>query len=83
MQEYFLNLSIQQEMPLVMVGASGTGKTFISSSLIESLSTEKFINNIVNFSARTSVNYTQGMLFRELPVASNTGWVYINQKINS
>ena len=60
LQEYFLNLSIQQELPLVMVGKSGTGKTFISTALIEGLSTEKFINNIVNFSARTNVNYTQG-----------------------
>ena len=61
LQEYFLNLSIQQELPLVMVGKSGTGKTFISTALIENLSTEKFINNIVNFSARTNVNYTQGI----------------------
>ena len=59
-QEYFLNLVIQHELPLAMVGPSGTGKTFITSGLIEGLSTEKFINNIVNFSARTSVNYTQG-----------------------
>ena len=59
-QEYFLNLAIQHELPLVLVGASGTGKTFISTALIESLSIEKFINNIVNFSARTNVNYTQG-----------------------
>ena len=63
LQEYFLNLSIQQELPLVMVGKSGTGKTFISTALIEGLSTEKFINNIVNFSARTNVNYTQGMIY--------------------
>ena len=60
LQEYFLNLVIQHELPLAMVGPSGTGKTFITSGLIEGLSTEKFINNIVNFSARTSVNYTQG-----------------------
>lgn len=59
-QEYFLNLSIQHELPLVMVGRSGTGKTFITTALIERLSTEKFINNMVNFSARTNVNYTQG-----------------------
>ena len=65
-QEYFLNLSIQHELPLVMVGCSGTGKTFISTALIERLSTEKFINNIVNFSARTNVNYTQGAVVRNI-----------------
>ena len=59
-QEYFLNLSIQHELPMVMVGRSGTGKTFITTALIERLSSEKFINNMVNFSARTNVNYTQG-----------------------
>ena len=66
LQEYFLNLSIQQELPLVMVGKSGTGKTFISTALIEGLSTEKFINNIVNFSARTNVNYTQDVIMSKL-----------------
>ena len=49
-----------------MVGKSGTGKTFISTALIEGLSTEKFINNIVNFSARTNVNYTQGTFGEKL-----------------
>ena len=42
LQEYFLNLVIQHELPLAMVGPSGTGKTFITSGLIEGLSTEKF-----------------------------------------
>ena len=45
---------------MVMVGKSGVGKTFISTALIEGLSREKFDNNIINFSARTNVNYTQG-----------------------
>ena len=60
-QEYFLNMAIQHEFPLTMIGPSGTGKTFITTGLINRLSTEKFINNIVNFSARTNVNYTQGI----------------------
>ena len=62
-QEYFLNLAIHHEFPLTMIGPSGTGKTFITTSLINGLSTEKFINNIVNFSARTNVNYTQGRFY--------------------
>ena len=60
-QEYFLNMAIQHDFPLTMIGPSGTGKTFITTGLINRLSTEKFINNIVNFSARTNVNYTQGI----------------------
>jgi hypothetical protein len=46
--------------PNLLVGPSGTGKTFITAHMISNLSTDKFINNIINFSARTSVNYTQG-----------------------
>ena len=60
LQEYFLNLVIHHELALALVGPTGSGKTFITTGLIEGLNTEKFINNIVNFSARTSVNYTQG-----------------------
>ncbi len=45
---------------MVSVGPSGTGKTFITTQLLGGLSPDKYINNIINFSARTSVNYTQG-----------------------
>ena len=48
---------------MIKVGPSGTGKTFLTNDFIHKLSTEKFINNIINFSARTSENYTQGMKF--------------------
>ena len=48
------------------VGPTGTGKTFLTCGLIASLSTEKFINNIVNFSARTNVNYTQDVIMSKL-----------------
>ena len=41
-------------------------KTFRTCGLIESRSTEKFINNIVNFSARTNVNYTQDVIMSKL-----------------
>ena len=48
------------------MGPTGTGKTFLTCGLIASLSTEKFINNIVNFSARTNVNYTQDVIMSKL-----------------
>ena len=35
------------------------GKSFLTNSFIRRLSKEKFITNVVNFSARTNVNYTQ------------------------
>ena len=60
-QEYFLRLAIDNEIPLTLVGPSGTGKSFITNSMIADLSRDKFITNVINFSARTSVNYTQGL----------------------
>ena len=45
-QEFFLKLAIKHEFPLVMIGPSGTGKTFLTCGLIASLSTEKYINNL-------------------------------------
>ena len=42
-----------------VIGSSGTGKSFLTNSFIRRLSKEKFITNVVNFSARTNVNYTQ------------------------
>lgn len=65
-QEFFLKLAIKHEFPLALVGPTGTGKTFLTCGLIASLSTEKFINNIVNFSARTNVNYTQDVIMSKL-----------------
>ena len=65
-QELFLKLAIKHEFPLALVGPTGTGKTFLTCGLIASLSTEKFINNIVNFSARTNVNYTQDVIMSKL-----------------
>ena len=65
-QEFFLKLAIKHEFPITLVGPTGTGKTFLTCGLIASLSTEKFINNIVNFSARTNVNYTQDVIMSKL-----------------
>ena len=42
-----------------VIGESGVGKSFLTNSFIRRLSKEKFITNVVNFSARTNVNYTQ------------------------
>ena len=65
-----------------MVGPSGSGKTFITTGLIEGLSQEKFINNIVNFSARTSVNYTQGKLCLSIHLAKVSSSSFFDQLFN-
>ena len=62
-QSFFLELSLAQEMPLAMVGHTGTGKSFVTNSFIRKLSKDKYITNVINFSARTTVNYTQVCIF--------------------
>ena len=49
-----------------MSGPSGTGKSFLTNSYIRKLSKEKFITNVINFSARTSTNYTQDVVMSKL-----------------
>ena len=47
-------------------GPSGTGKSFLTNSYVRKLSKEKFITNVINFSARTSTNYTQDVIMSKL-----------------
>ena len=58
-QAFFLERALAQERPLAMLGHSGTGKSFVTNSFIRNLSKDRFVTNVVNFSARTSVTYTQ------------------------
>jgi dynein heavy chain len=53
-------------MPLALVGHTGTGKSFVTNSFIRKLSKDKFITNEINFSARTSVTYTQDVIMSKL-----------------
>ena len=47
-------------------GPSGTGKSFLTNVYVRKLSKEKFITNVINFSARTSTNYTQDVIMSKL-----------------
>ena len=55
---YMYNLGIS--------GPSGTGKSFLTNVYVRKLSKEKFITNVINFSARTSTNYTQDVIMSKL-----------------
>ena len=57
---------MQHGFALGMSGPSGTGKSFLTNSYIRRLSKEKFITNVINFSARTSTNYTQDVIMSKL-----------------
>ncbi len=65
-QTYFLNLALTHSLPLGVSGPSGTGKSFLTNSIVRRLSKEKFITNVINFSARTSVTYTQDVIMSKL-----------------
>ncbi|XP_052058680.1 dynein axonemal heavy chain 3-like isoform X1 [Mytilus californianus] len=65
-QKYFLEKLIMQEKPLLFVGPTGTGKSAISNNYLIQLPKEKFIITNVNFSAQTSANQTQDIIFSKL-----------------
>eukprot|EP00095_Tigriopus_kingsejongensis_P002576 maker-scaffold274_size229011-snap-gene-1.23 protein:Tk02576 transcript:maker-scaffold274_size229011-snap-gene-1.23-mRNA-1 annotation:"hypothetical protein LOTGIDRAFT_210054" len=65
-QSFFLELALAQETPLAILGHSGTGKTFVTNSFIRRLPKDKYVTNVINFSARTSVNYTQDVIMSKL-----------------
>ena len=63
---YFLNLAMQHGMALAISGPSGTGKSFLTNAYVRRLSKEKFITNVINFSAATSTNYCQDVIMSKL-----------------
>ncbi|XP_065898705.1 dynein axonemal heavy chain 3-like isoform X2 [Dysidea avara] len=65
-QRFFLDVYISHEIPLLFVGPTGTGKSAITNNYLVKLPKEKYIPNLVNFSARTSANQTQDIIMSKL-----------------
>ncbi|CAG0885871.1 unnamed protein product [Darwinula stevensoni] len=65
-QSYFLKLLLNQGIPLVFVGPTGTGKSAIVSHHLMGLPKEKFLPNVINFSARTTATQTQDIVMSKL-----------------
>ena len=65
-QRFFLRKFVPQNQPLLFVGPTGTGKSAITNNYLLSLPKEKFIINNINFSARTTSNQTQDIIFSKL-----------------
>ena len=57
-----LQISINADIPFLMIGPTGTGKSLFIGNLLKSLSPEKYQVVFVTFSAQTSANQTQDII---------------------
>ncbi|XP_020300595.1 dynein heavy chain 3, axonemal isoform X2 [Pseudomyrmex gracilis] len=65
-QLFFIKQFLHQSIPVLFVGPTGTGKSAIVLNYLVSLPREKFLENIINFSARTNAPQTQEIVMSKL-----------------
>lgn len=53
---YFVKKLVEAQIPMLIVGPTGTGKSSMVLNFLLSLPKEKYITNTVTFSARTTAN---------------------------
>eukprot|EP00842_Homolaphlyctis_polyrhiza_P003881 jgi/Hompol1/4494/HPOL_003652-RA len=64
---YLMDLMIVHDIPMLLVGPTGTGKSkYISSKLLNGVPRDVFIPLSINFSARTSANQIQDLVMAKL-----------------
>ncbi|CAG7784849.1 unnamed protein product, partial [Allacma fusca] len=65
-QTYFLRMFTNNDIPFMFVGPTGTGKSAITNNFIMSAPRDRFVANVINFSARTTANQTQDIVMSKL-----------------
>ncbi|XP_045475837.1 dynein axonemal heavy chain 3 [Harmonia axyridis] len=66
LQRFFLKMCMSKEIPILFVGPTGTGKTAVVLDNLINLPKEKYLPNVLNFSARTNSTMTQEMVMAKL-----------------
>ncbi|XP_023310238.1 dynein heavy chain 3, axonemal [Anoplophora glabripennis] len=65
-QRFFLKMCLTNDIPILFVGPTGTGKTAVVLDHLLNLPKEKVLPNVINFSARTTSGMTQEMVMSKL-----------------
>lgn len=65
-QEFFLRTCLDHDVPLLLLGPTGTGKSALTNASLVNLPKDKFIINTINFSARTSAGQTQDIIMSKV-----------------
>ena len=65
-QDFFISALLQNEVPLLLIGPTGTGKTAQTMAFLGNLPQDKYIVNTINFSARTTADQAQDVIMSKV-----------------
>ena len=65
-QTFLLDTYLSHDVPLLMVGPTGTGKSAITNSFLVGLPRDRYVLNTISFSARTTAGQTQDIVMSKL-----------------